>query len=136
MRGGNHDVRRKDGSPEIEGGNRGVLISGGGAATVEKGCVIRGTVRLKQEKGSPIEPATFHRALVLVVTSQGGYHVSTPFRDSIAFEDDFEVTDDSITGYFELDVVKHADIRSPGTYYVLFSHGVHLSNVLELTVTP
>lgn len=131
-----HDIRRKTGTPDIEGGTWGVRISGGDAATIDRGGEILGVVRLKREKGSRIEPAIFHRPLVLVVTSPEGYHVSTPFRECVAFEDDFEITDDSITGYFDVDVVKYAAIRSPGTYYVLFSHGEHLSNILKVDVAP
>jgi hypothetical protein len=127
------DISKTGESPAMEGGGCGVWIRGGEGASAGVGPVIHGVFRVGRQ-GEGIRGDGLHAALVLVVTSGCGDHVSTPFGNFVAFEDDLEAEEGFVTGYFNFDVPDRTGFRPHGRCYIMVSLEENLSNILEVAV--
>ena len=76
------------------------------------------------------------RCVVLVVQRGGEQNALTPFRTLVLFEDDDQLTQGGVTGYFHIDVVDEQGGGVPGEYHLFVSMDEHISNVLALGVSP
>ena len=114
------------------------------------GVVIRATPYPPQATGRLTVHGAFHlprsitevverpvqRAVVLVIQRFGEHTAVTPFRKQVLFEDDDSLTPGGVCGYFHIDVFEAQAGGVPGEYHLFVSIDEHLSNVLELGVSP
>lgn len=128
------NTRVIDDSPQIGSSFRGVEIRSRQTALAGEPLVVSGVFHIPEADACEIV-GQLHRALVVVVTREPLFHVSTPLSNIVLFADDEECTTTGRRGWFNFDVFSECGFHTPGHYYITVSLGVNLSNTLHVTVS-
>ena len=124
---------RMEVSPALAANETGVVLTGPAHAQARRPLVLHGMFRIPRAAADEIGDH-LHRALVLVVTTKGGYHASNPLRHLTTFADDETSSEVARQGWFNLDAWATCPFEEPGTYFVTVSLGPYLSNTLEIQI--
>ena len=95
--------------------------------------IVVGKLTLTKDSELFNAPSLYHK-VVMVLQYNTGYQVLRPFADKIIFEDDVLRTSSMISGNFKFDITDIIKKLARNKYYILFSMGGYLSNVINLNL--
>ena len=118
--------------PDIE---YGIHISALPQCKKSEGILVTGNYKvLYAEEGVPKQSTLIPKHLTLVVTRLGNYTATKPFYDMVVFEDDVKDDGQCASGRFNINIFNKIQFNCEGDYYMLFSLGSYLSNIVKVTV--
>lgn len=97
--------------------------------------ILRGEFKLAYaEAGTSARDEQVLKHIVMVVTRGGNYQTLVPFKDVVVFPEDVKRTENSVLGFFNLNLFDKIAFGGAGTYFILCSLGKHTSNVVSVEV--
>lgn len=124
-------VKKSPHSPRVP--QFGVVLEFSGKESSKTKKVIQGAFALPKNQDIKVHGPP-HKAIVVTINFDGRYSVVKPFEDIVVFADDTEEAATAHVGYFQLDMYDYFKYTHAGTYYVVSSLGIYLSNILQIPI--
>lgn len=95
--------------------------------------MIQGAFALPKKKDNKYSGKP-HNAITSVINFDGRYTVTQPFKDTFVFPDDLGENRTTLFGFFQFNLLDYFETINKGDHYVMCSLGLHLSNVLKISL--